>query len=94
MKKIGSCGSFTILKPINHTTSQFGIVIQGDDTTKIAKGEVVSGSSPGSEEDSWLSEGDIVFYLRASAHQIPGTDLVAVHDDNIVAWEYEEDEIE
>jgi len=92
MKMIGSYGVFTILKPINHTTSQFGIVIQGDDTTKIAKGEVVSGGSPDGDDDSLLSQGDIVFYLRSGAHQLPGSDLVAVHDDNIVGFEYEDEE--
>jgi len=91
MKQVAGYGVFTIVKPINHTTSTAGIIIQGDDNTKIAKGTVVN-AGPADEDGNVLAPGNIIFYLRAGSHEIPGTNLIAIHDDNIVGVEYEEDQ--
>lgn len=89
--KIASYGVFTILRPIQETVSSFGIVIQGDDNTPIARGKVVSGGSHDpNDEGTYLHEGVVVYYRRNGAHPLPGTDLVAVHDDTIVAFEYDD----
>ena len=93
MKQVGSVGRFTILKPITATKTAMGIIIEGDITGKIGKGEVIAAGLD-DQGDYYLEQGDIIFYLKGASYPVPGTDYVAIHDDNIIGYEYDDEDSE